>query len=839
MRHAERLRLFHFLPFLRPGPNTRNPERSRLMRFSGNPTAILSAAVLVFEAGPMSAGTYGWTNLAGVPGGLGNSDGSGSDARFHYPAGIAAAPDGTAYVADSSSHTIRRISASGAVSLFAGKPGQMGSADGTGIDASFNRPVGLTLDGGGNLYVADQQNHTIRRITPAGVVSTIAGSPGQQGAADGNGAAARFQRPQGIAVDGTGNVFVADTGNHTIRTIASDGSVSTLAGSPGNPGNLDGVGAAARFDDPGALGLDDSGLLYVADLDNLSIRTVTGAGVVGTLEVDGPVGETDRTPFGIAVAGDGTVYLADTAGSTLRIISNEGSMSILAGSPSQSGYTDGPGEEARITAPGAIAIGPGGHLWVAGSHVVWTVTPEGWVTTLGGSPPSRGSIGGTGSDARFSRPIAITSDGTGNLFVADTINHTVRRITSGGEVLVLAGTVSVRGSADGTGGAASFDHPSGIAVDGGGNVFVADRFTHTIRKISTVGEVTTLAGLADTQGRTDGNGASARFRTPRGVALDAAGNLYVADSGNHSIRKITGSGTVTTFAGGNPSPGHTDGTGSAARFRDPAGIAATAAGILFVADTGNHTIRKITADGVVSTFAGSPGVEGSSDGSGGEARFSKPAGVAVDSAGNVFVADTGNHTIRRIDSAGMVSTVGGTAGVIGGANGIGAAAGFSSPAGITVTPSGEVVVADTENSRIIRGRPNPVMSRSEWRLIHFKTHENTGSAGDWVDDDHDGIVNLLEWALGLNPAASDQPGQFGRVSPEGFEFHYTRSEGALNAGASYHVEWSDTLAGPGSWSGAGVRQTILWVEGDLQLVRTTLPPGGPGGRFARLRVTAP
>ena len=266
--------------------------------------------------------------------------------------------------------------------------------------------------------------------------------------------------------------------------------------------------------------------------------------------------------------------------------------------------------------------------------------------TLAGTAGSSGSTDGTGSAARFDTPYGVAVDTAGNVFVADTFNHTIRKTTSVGVVTTLAGLAGSSGSTDGTGSAARFYYPTGVSVDTSGNVFVADSFNNTIRKVTSSGVVTTLAGLAGSSGSTDGTGSAARFGQPIGASVDTAGNVFVADTYNDTIRKVTSVGVVTTLAGSAGSSGSTDGTGSAARFSLPYGVAVDTAGNVFVADNANHTIRKITSAGVVTTLAGLAGSNGSTDGTGSAARFSSPLGVAVDTAGNVFVADSSNDTIR-------------------------------------------------------------------------------------------------------------------------------------------------------------------------------------------------
>ena len=274
-----------------------------------------------------------------------------------------------------------------------------------------------------------------------------------------------------------------------------------------------------------------------------------------------------------------------------------------------------------------------------------TYNPAYAFSTLAGS--SRlGSTNGTGSAARFYKPTGVAVDSAGIVYVADSVNNTIRKITAGGVVTTLAGKAGSKGSVNGTGSAARFYKPTGVAVDSAGNVYVADTSNQTIRKITSGGVVTTLAGTAGIQGSTDGTGSTARCYLPNGVAVDSAGTVYVADSSNNIIRKITSLGVVTTLAGTAGSKGSTDGTGSVARFYQPKGVAVDAAGNVYVADTSNQTIRKITSVGLVTTLAGMAGKVGSANGTGSAARFNNPTGVAVDTAGRVYVADSSNNMIR-------------------------------------------------------------------------------------------------------------------------------------------------------------------------------------------------
>lgn len=663
-----------------------------------------------------SASPCRWDNFAGMPGGQGNADGSGGEARFNYPSGIAIDANGNLVLADTDNNTIRKITPSGTVTTLAGKAGVEGFSDGTGAMARFRGPEAVAVDAGGNVYVADTNNGTIRKVTPAGVVTTLASSSGEDGYADGPQSAARFWRPQGIAVDSHGTVYVIDTGNHCVRKLTSAGIVTTLAGA-GNPGSVDATGSAAQFNRPAAIAVDTVGNLYVADTENHTIRKVTAAGTVTTLAgnpecggyADGAGSAAQfNKPAGIAVDANGNVYVADTANHTVRKVTPSGTVTTLAGNAGHPGCTDGPGTSARFRLPASVTVDSSGNAYVADSynHAIRKITPDGGVTTPFGAE-NQGITDGAGTVARFKLPESVAVDAAGNVYIADSANATIRKSTPDGRVSTLAGTPGKTGTADGKAGEALFTRPAGIAVDAAGTVYVADSWSHTIRQITVGGIVTTLAGSPGAFGSADGKGCLARFNGPKGLVLDSRGYLYVADGGNHTIRKIAPNGGVSTLAGSPKNPGIADGRGTGAQFYYPNGIAFDTAGNLYVTDSWNHTIRKVTVDGVVTTLAGTPGKDGSIDGAGKTARFNRPSGIVVAQDGTVFVSDSENHTIRKVTPDGFVTTMAGETGVVGSASGIGGVASFSHPAGLAISAGGLFYLADQGNNRIAVGTPLP------------------------------------------------------------------------------------------------------------------------------------
>jgi sugar lactone lactonase YvrE len=345
------------------------------------------------------------------------------------------------------------------------------------------------------------------------------------------------------------------------------------------------------------------------------------------------------TPVAMAAA----MMIASCTPNAVSVV-NLVQVTTLAGD--NTGYTNGLNTGTSFKQPSGVATDAAGNVYVAdaGNNLIREISPSGVVTTLAGGGNTPFSPNGTGTAASFNFPTGVAVDAAGNVYVADAGNNLIRKISPSRVVTTLAGGSHNPISPDGTGTAASFSNPTGVAVDAAGNVYVADADNNLIRKISPSGVVTTLAGILNS----NSGGLALNLYNPTGVAVDAAGNVYAAEQGNDLIRKISPSGVMTILAGaGNCCSGSVNGVGMAARFASPEGVAVDIAGNVYVADTYNNLVRKISPSGVVTTLAGN-GAVGSVNGKGFDASFNYPTGVAVDAEGNVYVADTYNNLIRKI-----------------------------------------------------------------------------------------------------------------------------------------------------------------------------------------------
>jgi sugar lactone lactonase YvrE len=599
-------------------------------------------------------------------------------------------------------------------------------------------PPGMAVDNGGNVYVADNGNYRVRRISPDGVITTVAGNgtPGFSG--DGGPAASAQLSPVfGLAIDVSGNLLIADSGANRIRQVTPDGNIATVAGAGDCGFSGDGGPAAvAQFCGPAGIAADTAGNLFITDSENYRIRRITPDGIITTVAGTGMPDYTDLGDCG--PSGDG-----------------------------------GQATSATLCLPSNVAVDQAGNLLVAdtyegflaSSQAVRRISPGGTITTVAGVPcsdwwtwplalchnPLTDGIIATGT--YLEGPLGLAVDNSGSLLIADGAGMLIRKVSWDGSIATIAGNGQAPSSGDGgPATSALLASPGGVAVDSAGNVFIADSGNYRIREVTPGGIITTVAGNGTYGSSGDGGPATSAQMEPINVALDAAGNLFLFDRPNRRVRKVSSGGMITTvtFVGGNNytvaadsagdvffgsivavieiSPDGTihtvagstfgfsgdGGPATNAQLAYPGGVALDGAGNLYIADIQNHRVRKVTPDGIISTIAGSSTTTsntgcchpspGGFSGDGGpaiDAQLSFPADVAVDVAGNVYIADWGNNRIRKVSTDGIITTIAGN-GIQGysGDGGPASSASLSGPTALAVDGGGNIYVADPGNNAI-------------------------------------------------------------------------------------------------------------------------------------------
>ena len=612
--------------------------------------------------------------------GVSGDGGPAINAQLAFPDGVAVDATGNVYVTDRAAHVIRKISTSGVIGTFAGTGKNGFSGDGgPAANAQFNGPTGLAFDSAGNLYVADTDNSCIRMISPDGTVVTVAGTNARDFGGDGGPALqASLNQPEGVAADLAGNLYIADTFNNRIRRVAPGGTITTFAGTgfPGGSGDS-GPAASANLFLPTDVAVDHSGVVYIADLGAVRIRKVA-QGIISTVAGNTT---TDQLPR------DGAAALSVRIGGPTGVaVDAAGAFYFAAGS-----------------------IGSGSGLTV-GDFKIWKVTPDGLFSTLAGNGyNSFSGDGGPAAQAQIDTPAGMARDSAGNLYFADPAANRVRKISTDGTITTVAGT-GVAGF-DGESGpaiAALLNQPMGVAVSPDGNLFVADTGNNRIREVLSDGTIGTYAGNGNAALFGDGGSPlDAAIHAPRAIVFDPNGNLYIADTLDHRVRRIDVSTyTIDTVAGKGQGFAGDGGPALNALLNLPTSLALDSAGNLYIADQANGRIRKVSSNGIISTVAGTDTVFTGDGGPAINALVSSPRGVAVDGAGNVYISEPGENRIRKVTPDGAIATIAGNGNCCY-ANDPGPAtsAPLNLPWGLAVDSTGNVFVADSGNSAIRLLRP--------------------------------------------------------------------------------------------------------------------------------------
>jgi hypothetical protein len=782
------------------------------------------------------------TTVAGnnsLAGSYSGDGGAATNAGLDFPIGVAIDGSGNLYVADFYNNIVRKVTTNGIITTIAGNHGLGAGYSGDGgpaTNATLDSPVNVTFDNSGNLYIAEYRNNVVRKVTTSGIITTVAGKQTLGGGYSGDGGAATnaaFNQPQGVAVDGAGNLYIADGANNVIRQVNTNGTIATIAGNYSLGGGYSGDGRAATsaaLNNPIGLTIDTIGNLYIADYGNNVIRKVSTSGIITTLAgnyrlgggYSGDGGSATNAalynPTGVALNGLANLYIADahnnvvrkvtatgftanSTNSTLALTNVQAAMAgnyqVIISNPVGSvtssnalltvlepptitlepaSQTNLAGTTATFTAAATsplpltyqwqkngVSVTNGGNTYGvttptltltnvqdadAASYTVAVTNIDGSVTsspallvvidlpvilsqptnqmvtltsnatfsvTVGGTPPfsyqwlfnglplstsniittvagksslvgSYSGDGGSATNAGFNYPCGAAMDGLGNLYIDDSHNNVIRKVNANGTIETVAGESSLGETYSGDGGAATnaaLYYPNSIAVDGAGNLYIADSHNNVIREVKSSGIITTVAGKYSLGGGYSGDGGqatNAALNYPLGVAVDGAGNLYIAEAGNNVIRKVNASGIITTVAGNFNLRGGYSGDGGAATNASlsvPSAVLVDGAGNLYFVDDGNSVIRWVNTNGIIATFAGNHSLGGGYSGDGAaatNAALNNPAGVAEDGTGNLYIAEYGNNVIRQVNTNGIITTFAGNHNLGGGFSGDGGTA---------------------------------------------------------------------------------------------------------------------------------------------------------------------
>jgi uncharacterized protein (TIGR03437 family) len=595
--------------------------------------------------------------------------GPATSSSLAYPTSVAVDSAGNVYISDEDNNRIRKVDPTGIINTYAGTGAFQHVADGAlAANAPIESPRQLTIGPNNVLYFVENTFY-IRAVDSSGILHTVAGAGSYGASPDGKVAVgATLDDVEGIAVDSQGIVYFSEFANNRVRKVNAQGILGTLAGTGvlGSTGDS-GPAASATLWGPWGVALDGKGNIFIADSNNKRIRMVNSAGIITTVAGTGTYG----------FSGDG-----------------------------------GPANAANLSFPDGIAADSSGNIWFAdGANLrVRRFTVGGNINTVAGNALYRYTANGSSvSQMYLLEPFGMTFDNSGNVVIADTDNNAIRLVQTNGQVTRLAGSSTNGGySPDGTAATSLLDAPTGVAVAKDGTIYFAEEGTHLIRKITTAGQLVTVAGKfnAFTGGYSGDGGAatSATLARPFGIALDSKGNLYFSEIDNQIIRKVDTKGTISTYAG-NTTAGFSgdNGPATSAELNIPDHIIFDSSDNLYIADQLNGRIRKVTPAGVISTVAGA-GRSGPPSGDGQLALLAnipRPTGLALDYSGNLYVSEPNYNVVRRIGTDGNITLVAGN-GLAGfsGDGGIASSASLNYPVGLAVDSAGNLYITDTYNNRI-------------------------------------------------------------------------------------------------------------------------------------------
>jgi uncharacterized protein (TIGR03437 family) len=677
---------------------------------------LLAASISCAALGQAPA--YSINTVAGIGPNVYTAEGkTATGALLFDPAGVAADRNGNVYFSEQYFHRVLKVTPQGTLVTVAGTGATSYNGDGIAATSANIAPRGITVDSTGNLYIADGANERIRKVTPAGIISTVAGTGTAGYSGDGALAtSAKLTNPADVQLDGTGSLYIADQGNNRIRKVTTAGVISTVAGTGTSGYSGDGgTATAAKLESPSALAVDPSGIVYISDSAVRRIRKVTTAGVISTIAGNGTSGYTGdggqatqaeiTAPAGMALDPSGNLYFADGTANVIRKVSPAGVISTVAGNnPATPNAGDGGlASASSLIDPLRMAADATGNLYLTeevGRRVRRIDAETGIITRVAGANISGAGIGdgGPGLQASLDQPNGVRFDAQGNLLISDSADNLVRRI-SGGVITTFAGNgLSGEGPFGVQATGADLNYPMGLALDASGNVYIQQ--TNQISKVALNGTITAVAGTG-VAGYSGDNGpaAVAQISPGQDIAIDRAGNLYIPDAGNNRIRMVDASGVITTIAGtGKAGYSGDNGPAIVAELNYPFGIAVGATGNIYFSDSNNNRVRKIDTTGTITTVAGT-GIAGLA-GDGGQAtqaQLNQPSTVAVDAKGVLYIYEAAD--IRAVSPTGIITTIAGNGTAsYSGDGGLSTKATLNGPTGMAMDTNGNIFFADTVNN---------------------------------------------------------------------------------------------------------------------------------------------
>ena len=538
--------------------------------------------------------------------------GAATSSELDQPGGVAVDGTGDIYIADSSNSVVEKVTPTGTLSIFAGIVASYGAPTaGAATSSSLNTPNGVAVDGSGNVYIADTDNSVVEKVTPTGTLSIFAGVVASYGAPTAGAAtSSTLDYPYGVAVDSSGNVYIADLYNAEVEKVTASGTLSIFAGTGSQAAPTAGTATNSPLNTPVGVAVDSSGNVYIADTNNDVVEKVAG----GTLSIFAGAGSRGAPtagpatssklggPFGVAVDSSGNVYIADGLNNVVEKVTPAGTLSIIAGIVGSSGPpTAGPATSSTLNTPVGVAVDGAGNVYItdAQNNVVEKVTPAGTLSIFAGIVGSSGPpTAGPATSSTLHTPYGLAIDSAGNVYITDSGNEVVEKVTPSGTLSIIAGIAGSSGPP--TAGPAiksRLDGPAGVAVDGSGNVIIVDFGNDVVEKVTTAGTLSILAGDGTSGAPTAGLATASMLDSPHGVAVDSSGNVYIADASNNLVEKVTPAGTLSIFAGTGTAGPPTPGPAISSKLHLPLDVAVDASGNVYVADGDNSDVEEVFGPG--------------------------------------------------------------------------------------------------------------------------------------------------------------------------------------------------------------------------------------------------